>query len=298
MTNQSSTRRDIAIGVVVIVIGGIILSMVLSESVRHLIADPFTSDPRAARVVLAVDVSKSMACPLGGPTRCTREEMRRANFDDTRIAAASTWSGEAIDTLVEPNDRLALWTFTTAKPGRRYPPDQWIQEVVKLDSKQAKDSQSVKDRIGALEEKARAAKAAGQPAVDGGTPLYDAIYRGVSKLQSASEDSVRTLVVLTDGDNTVSRTDIPQLEAKYLSPNRDISPVRVLFTAASDEVCAIPRLVRIAERFDGDCFLATDDDQLSCARDHIVDLLRKSQPDHLRTLAEKKQARRRDGEEC
>jgi len=91
--------------------------------------------------------------------------MHSAEFDATRIAAASNWSGEAIDTLDEPQDRLALWTFTTATPVRQFSSDQWVQEIVKLDSKEAREPQAVKDRVGALEDKARAAKAAGKPAL-------------------------------------------------------------------------------------------------------------------------------------
>jgi len=67
--------------------------------------------------------------------------------------------------------------------------------------------------------------------------------------------------------------------------------VRVLFTAASDEVCAKPRLVRIAERFDGDCFLATDRKQLLCARDHVVDLLRKRPRNNPPNLVAKRRGR-------
>lgn len=235
-----------------------------------------------ARVVLAIDLSESMACPLelAFGEECTRELRARADRTGrlTRIMAAAAWSVPAIADLDQPDDKVSLWVFKTSDLDNSLPESEPVlSRIVSLDSTPSP----------ALVRKV----VAGLRVTRGGTPLYDMIETGLQYLQGSSSpnNAINSLVILTDGGQTRTKASLDQLK-RALAVADATNPVRVLLTAAGEAQCQ--QLLPLVERFDGDCFRATTRGELYCARRNIRQLLRTPQPPRPRT------AERRRGRDC
>jgi len=258
-----------------------------------------SEDTPDARVLVAVDVSASMGCPVElevdrqPPERCTaalRATEDAAPVDDqrlTRIQAAGTWAASGVRELTHDGDTVGLSTFSTSRGAgsrrvklrRKARPD--LRTLVPLS--RASSPESLERRFDALQ------------ATDGGTPLTDMILDGVRQLQKHSprRGVVNTLVVLTDGGSNGSTKSLAELEGELRAAVKAGPPVRVLITAAGDDICQKLRK-HLAEPGDGNCFRAPNQEALECVASKIVPLLRTPQPAAPRSA----RAKERAGQSC
>nr|WP_238547391.1 caspase family protein [Actinoplanes friuliensis] len=163
---------------------------------------------RPGRFLVALDASGSMRTVTPDPDR-TRFE----------VAAAAV---EQAATRLGRRDELGLLTFS----GRA------TREVLPIAPAGA-------DPVGRVHR----ATAPIQPA--GGTPLYEAVRRGASALRAGPGDPLRTLVVLTDGQDTSGQ---PRPSAAQTAG------VRIFVIAVGDVSCADATLAGLATGTGGRCF--------------------------------------------
>ncbi len=266
-----------------------------------------STNARSARVLVAVDQSASMDCPLmlqnevhqesriqesrardglqaagrgaASPSSRTREvcskELISKELADphrrlTRMEAVRNWTGLPKGKLGE-GDELGIWGFYTldARPV--------IEKIRRLGA--VGSSKSVGKDYASLKAVKR-----------GGTSLYDVIDRGVQALiDDAPTGAVKTLIVLTDGGHH-TRAGISQedLHERLRALGTGPSAVRVLVTAISEERCAELRKLVGGHDLDGDCYDAPTPTALSCVSGGIRLLLRTPYPEIPRDRETKK----------
>lgn len=177
---------------------------------------------RGARVLLLLDASASMGVIAGGATRLT-------------IAAGGVRSSLR---RMGDTDEFGVWTYPDA--GRRV-----VREVLPIGARDAPVNGV--PRASALD----AALAQVQPG--GGTPLYSALVAGAQRLGASSDERIRALIVLTDGDDDNASTVSANEMLGRVAGNR----VRVFAIAIGDARCAATGLAGVTAATGGRCYDAT-----------------------------------------
>ena len=222
-----------------------------------------------ARVLLLIDVSRSMECPLA-VEECDENlilaEQLLPKPRRTRIEAVRALVAPRLDTLDHDGDRIGLWLFTSSDEGL---PDECDRQGLPCKLRSLGYSKPgvraiLKTQIGELLTNY------------GGTPLYKAIALGIRELRKRRSplNAVKSLVVITDGfdhtddDENMSRTELVDIA------NEGGEPVQVLMTAAGQQICDDELEPTVLELFGGTCEDAQTGTELQEAGDNIVDALR------------------------
>jgi Ca-activated chloride channel homolog len=181
---------------------------------------------RPGRVLLALDLSGSMAEPVDG--------------DRTRYQVAHRGVEASLRQLGD-QDEFGIWVFRDTGFG----PPEGASGALFRSGSQAAEAVAALDGL--------------QP--DGGTPLYRTILAGVDAI-GRDADLVTGLVVLTDGEDT---DDDPDAEADLAALDRDAG-VRVFVVAIGEASCRVEAIARATSRTGGECIQAdfdTLEDQLA-----------------------------------
>ncbi|MEV6597554.1 caspase family protein [Actinoplanes sp. NPDC051346] len=180
--------------------------------VRRDVAERYARARRPGHFLVALDSSGSMNAVTADPTR-TRWE----------VAVAAV---EQAVTRLGGRDRFGLLTFSGGNGGTR--------DLLPL-------AAPGDDPVGAV----RRATAAMRPG--GGTPLYEAVRRGAATLREApgGSDPRRTLVVLTDGEDTGGQPRPTPAQ---------IAGVRIVVIAVGDVTCADEGPRRLTGDTAGRCY--------------------------------------------
>jgi Ca-activated chloride channel homolog len=181
---------------------------------------------RPGRVLLALDLSGSMAEPVDG--------------DRTRYEVAHHGVEASLQQLGD-QDEFGIWVFRDTG---------WSQP---------EGIGGALFRSGSRAAEAVEALTGSQP--DGGTPLYRTILAGVDEI-GRDDDLVTGLVVLTDGEDT---DEDPDTEAELAALDRGAG-VRVFVVAIGEASCRVEAIARATSRTGGECIQAdfdTLDDQLA-----------------------------------
>ena len=235
------------------------------------------------RLVLALDLSTSMNCPVkqlrppcatpGDPATNPPIPRDEKEAQGLRITAAVNAAQAAFGGF-RPGDRLNLWTFSgnkivdlTAK--QTYSGDS-IDEIPKPTIQPFRDGKALRAELNPLVLKA-----------SGATPLNLATFYGVRALRAGWRDgALNALVLLTDGYDATSRLEgalLGERKLNLLLRNDASRPVHVLVTTVSYDV-ACDGLFRdvTAFRFDfrEDCVPVTQDTDIPTALSAVVDRLK------------------------
>jgi hypothetical protein len=181
----------------------------LSGADSEQVIDRWTQAQRPWRVLLAMDVSGSMAFPAPG-TATVRMDLARAAARRTLKAGA-----------LSDRDQLGLWAFATRLSGADD-----HRQVLPLRPAVARHLQSAQRALGGL------------APVKANTGLYDTINAGVRTLRNlpsggAGPQPVNRMIVMTDGDNDDPQAiDIAGL-AKVLRTGEPVQ-VSVIATVGAD----------------------------------------------------------------
>lgn len=236
-------------------------------------AAPRESQP--IRLLLAMDLSESMNCPVAAPAaepgepldpRCANpgdpdakppKPLDKRDTENLRIGAAVNGAIDGLGWFGQ-RDRLGVWTFSGQSVV-----DRLRRKSSRLDqafSGKRTDSEPSGD-FPSFE------PAAAEPALrglllkaSGGTPLNLAIYYGVRALRAYWQPGVNALVILTDGYDHTSELNGATLDEARLNRllNKGLQPpVHVLLTTAGDDVDCTKLLTKItAFAYDPgrDCF--------------------------------------------
>lgn len=255
---------------------------------RSVSTSPPTARPAGpARVLLAIDRSASMRCPLELRTpdeQCTPELRKQERLLGehrrlTRIGAARSFASGGIAVLKMPGDELGVSAFWTSRgTGTR-------REVLKRKPKRVLRRFVTLGPISGLPKLQELLGRLG--ATDGGTPLYDMIDQGARDLRtgSSAETAVNSLVILTDGGSNGSKLTLGELRSRLLAAGGADEPVRLLITATGEARCE--ELRTLTEPGDGDCFQAPTEKLVVCASQKIQTLVRQPQPPTPRNAEEK-----------
>lgn len=155
------------------------------------------------RVLLAVDASGSMAEESGAGTS--------SRFDVARRGTAA-----AVGQL-GPHDEFGLWTFPDAR-GRDF------RQLVGIAAGSPQHRAAVADALRTVTPK-------------GATPLYATIVAGMRAVASRKDDTqIRSLVVLTDGEDTSSRSNLRET-TEQVRQAAEASGVRLYVIATGDARC-------------------------------------------------------------
>lgn len=178
-----------------------------------------TTPRRPVQVVLALDVSTSMRCPVEGgvlprcPVQGTIPPFPGDAFIDAAVRQAVPGLG-----FFKTRDRIAVWTFGAAILGGAPKP---LEDPGELAQNLTVDVR--------------------RSGVFGATPLYEAVYRGVRVLRAAwRPEAVNALVLLSDGTEQGSTLQGGPLTARMLKAElgrESDKPIHVLLTAADQAVC-------------------------------------------------------------
>jgi len=247
---------------------------------------PTAGRSRPARVLMAIDRSASMGCPLQleRDEDCSadlREQERDLPVEDqrlTRFGAARNWAAGGVATLNKPGDKLAISTFlTSTRMGRLEMAEPLVTRVVGF--RPLSRFGNLKALFGRL-----------RP-TDGGTALYDMVDQGVDHLREGSPTNNRmnSLVILTDGGRNGSSISLEELRDGLAAAAVADEPVRVMVTATGEATCE--QLRAFTEPGDGDCFQAPDSAAVACAARKIRELVRKPHPPSPRSAEEKRRDR-------
>jgi len=170
---------------------------------------------RPARTLVLLDTSGSMRT-RGGAERGTRLTAAR----DALFAAVGQ---------VAPADEVGLWTFPAGSAPSR--------QLVPIAPRPAPIGAAEFDR----------ALTGVEPA--GGTPLYRAIEAGLAGLGPPDDEKVRTLIVITDGEDTDTARPAPGALAERASR----SGIRVSIVALGGASCTGLALRTLSRGTGGDC---------------------------------------------
>ncbi|MBE1491582.1 caspase, EACC1-associated type [Plantactinospora soyae] len=165
---------------------------------------------RPGRVLVALDASGSM--------RSSTQDQRRSRFE---VALAGV--GQSLDRM-GARDEFGLLTFSTAAANSRL-----LVPIGRPTAAQARAVRAAAEQI--------------RPAGD--TPLYRAVLHGRDLLRGGDDETLRALVVLTDGRDTSTQA-VPTAA--------QLRGVRVYFLAVGDVSCAGSVLDRLADGTGGGCF--------------------------------------------
>jgi hypothetical protein len=133
------------------------------------------------------------------------------------------------------NDEFGMWLFSTAMGAGG------TRELVPM----GRRSQSQDAALGDVRR---------QVVPSGDTPLYRAMDAGIKAVRTsggAVPEPLRALVVLTDGQDTVSGNVRPDVSGG--------TQVRVFVIAIGEATCGTSELVRVTDRTGGACFTAAAD---------------------------------------
>ena len=217
---------------------------------------------RPADVLVLIDVSKSMALPLGDPDMPSY----------TRIDAVRDYAIPRLAFLDHDGDRVGVWLITTSSlnlpmPCRARRPCKLIPLTDATPTARTK----IQESITPTDQDAPRLEPN-----DGGTPLYRSIRAGVQALQrdGAPDDAVKTLVVITDGDaDENKRPDEDDLPSVLPGIVHEGNPVQVIITSAGKELCEHELIPNVVKLFGGACYDATTIEEVQDARDAIVKAL-------------------------
>ncbi|SNT09755.1 Ca-activated chloride channel family protein [Micrococcales bacterium KH10] len=237
---------------------GVDASKTLNDSVGIDVSQPKTTLPQPAPEVVSavieqwtqirkpsailqlIDISGSMDEGIGGgQTRL-----------DGAIAGSTTTLGD-----VRPTDEIGVWAFTT---GISDEIDGNLVDgiaVVRPFSELAGDKEALRSDI---EDLAYARRA--------GTPLYDALNTAYDYMKGHAESGrINAIVVLSDGEDTDSRTQLDSLIQKINADQKEggnDKPVRIFAIAYSDSA-DVDALSNLARASGGQVFDATDPTQIA-----------------------------------
>lgn len=169
---------------------------------------------KKARVMLVLDVSGSMG----------EAATEGSKLDEARAAAS-----EALGQL-NPEDEVGLSIFTTNLPGNSY-----YQTLVPIGPAKTA-TPAIKSSLQSL-------------APLNGTPLYSAVRKSATDLQSgADKDRINAVVVLTDGRNEASDNDLDRLitDLTVLTGSESSRPTVRVFTIAYGPDADLATLERIS----------------------------------------------------
>lgn len=267
-------RPDWRLFVVLILVSVGLVLLVSSGPTR----DSTSPGQRPIRLVLAMDLSTSMNCPVqrqrppcADPRDPKTNPPAPRNEGETRglrIKAAVDGTVGALEWF-GPRDRLAIWTFSgnsivdqatrTTFSGKRSDPAPSGRIPL------FKDAATTKSSLRGLLLNA-----------SGGTPLNLAIYYGVRALRANWQPGLNTLVILTDGyDSKKSKLNgIPLDEARLnrLLSQGSQAPVHVLVTAADYDVDCDGLLQDVTAFIyepDRDCFPVSEDSDINTTFEHV-----------------------------
>ena len=197
--------------------------------------DQWTQVRKPSSVLELIDISGSMDDPIGDG---------RSRLDGAIEGAQTT-----LDHF-RSTDNVGIWAFTTeiqSEVGEGIEP---LRDVTPLESDAERLSSALEDL---------------RYAPRNGTPLYDAILTAYEFMNERAEPGrINAIVVLSDGEDTDSRTSLDSLIAKLSASNSEggtNAPVRI-FPIAYGEGADLASLQRIAEATGGQVFDASDAERI------------------------------------
>ena len=254
---------------------------------RSVSTSPPTARPAGpARVLLAIDRSASMRCPLELRTpdeQCTPELRKQERLLGEHRRLTRIGAARSLRAVGSPFSRCreTSWVFSVLDlEGHRHASRGAQAEA------QAR-AQAVRDawpHLGTTEAPRAAWSLGGDRRRD---PLYDMIDQGARDLRtgSSAETAVNSLVILTDGGSNGSKLTLGELRSRLLAAGGADEPVRLLITATGEARCE--ELRTLTEPGDGDCFQAPTEKLVVCASQKIQTLVRQPQPPTPRNAEEK-----------
>lgn len=193
--------------------------------------DQWTQIRKPSSVLEVIDISGSMDDPIGDG---------RSKLDGAIEGAQATLG------RFRSSDEVGVWAFTTGISSSAGDGIAVLRDVTRLGA----DRESLDSALNDLRYSDRQ-----------GTPLYDAIAAAYDEMTARAEPGrINAIVVLSDGQDTDSRTSLDSLIAKVGASSReggDAAPVRI-FPIAYGEGSDVTALKRIAEATGGQWFDASD----------------------------------------
>jgi len=220
------------------------------------------------RVLIAIDLSTSMRCPVNTTSDCGEEDTRDppklerpAEAADKRIGAAVgvvklVTSPDTKPRWFPPGSTLGIWTFAHKE----------IRDLIN-DATYASTSKGPRPNGDFPAYHPGSYGAYLDPlllSANGNTPLYLAIYHGVRALRASWKPGLNVLVVLSDGKDRASKLDGRRLYVPRLHRALGVDPeheVHVIVTTASkDTPCPKLSAPRAAFEYDRgkDCLKVDD----------------------------------------
>ena len=197
--------------------------------------DQWSAIRKPSAVLQLIDISGSMDESIGGG---------RSRLDGA-IDGSTTTLGQ-----VRPTDEIGVWAFTTGLSsnidGQRVEGIGVVRPFGALGG----DKESLKSDIVDLKNSQR-----------GGTPMYDAISSAYEYMKAhAEEGRINAIVVLSDGEDTDSMTNLDTLVQRINADQKEggnRKPVRIFAIAYSNNA-DIGALEKLAQASGGQVFDATD----------------------------------------
>lgn len=228
------------------------------------------------RVLIAVDLSTSMRCPVDTTSNCGEEGVpppplfaSPADARGTRIAAAVEAVKQATSPYTRPRwfppgSTLAIWTFTGNA----------VQDLMSGSTyRSTSGGPHPEGDFPSFHPGAYGAYV--DPlllSANSNTPMYLAIYHGVRALRASWKPGLNVLIVLSDGYDRKSRLDGRRLKVAELHHRLGLDPdhkVHVLVTTASEDVPCPPldSTTRAAFEYDRgpDCLEVDEDTDITQA---------------------------------
>lgn len=209
-----------------------LLAALLSGVVVIIVPD---DEPRTARVLVLIDVSGTM-----------RNYVEGTNPDKVRRIDAAKDFGIAGIVALEQRDRVGVWLVSNSP--KTLKDCTWVQRthcVLQALTPAGDARTDLRRRIASIQ------------ANDGGTPLYQAIARGVLELHADRDrgpaNAVSSLVVITDGIGKTRRTSGNTESALAPAASAASHSVQVLITAAGQRLCGSKLMSDVRRHFAGIC---------------------------------------------